>query len=171
MKGEDFIKKAYESILSNDFEQAIDHFERAIALEPANASYHFKLSVSYARSNRLQKALEHAELAIELDLERQEYRAHHQHVQAKLWMQSAEKALQQDPALPHEAVFDLNRAIELDPLSIEAYLLLGISYSELGDFFQAIQAIREALKLDPQHAAANKLMNDYQTKLKAFLHL
>ncbi|WP_230876148.1 tetratricopeptide repeat protein [Paenibacillus validus] len=64
MDGELAIKKAYESILNHDFEQAIGWFERAIALNPNNASYHYKLSITYARSNKLSKAIRHAEQEI-----------------------------------------------------------------------------------------------------------
>ena len=57
MNGENQIQKAYESILGHDFEKAIEWFEKAIAEEPNNAAYHYKLSITFARSNKLIKPL------------------------------------------------------------------------------------------------------------------
>src|SRR5262249_55302884 len=48
-------------------------------------------------------------------------------------------------ALPHFA-----RAAELDPLSAELHLCLGIAYHQLGDGAAAVQALRAAVLLDPE---------------------
>ena len=82
MEGEKNIREAYASLLHHDFEQAIRWFERAVQEEPDNADYHHKLSISYARSGKLAKALKHAARACELDADAQEYRYHYRRLQA-----------------------------------------------------------------------------------------
>ncbi|MDF2963523.1 MAG: hypothetical protein K0S39_5258, partial [Paenibacillus sp.] len=91
MDGEEQIKKAYESILKHDFEQAVEWFEQAIAIAPDNAAFHYKLSITYARSNKLSKAIEHAKEAVRLEQSEEHYQFHLQHLQAKELIQQAEK--------------------------------------------------------------------------------
>lgn len=164
MDGEQKIKKAYESILVHDFEQAIEWFEAAVEQEPNNAGYHYKLSITYARSGKLPKALGHAKLAYELEPEHEEYRFHLQHVQALLLGQVAEKMLEQGEV--DLAISYLKKAVDFDPLSIEAYLLLAVAYAERRDYKASIQALQEVLKLDPRHEAAKELSKKYKQQLK-----
>lgn len=169
MDGEKQIQKAYAAILSHDFEQAIEWFEQAIELEPDNAAYHYKLSITYARGNKLAKAIEHARTAAELARDEPQYRYHLQILQAKKLIQQAEKYF--DPAKEqlHLAVTLLKQAVELDPLATEGFLLLGLAYDGLEEYHLAIQAIREMLKLDPQHEIGLKLLQEYKQKLNTYL--
>lgn len=168
MDGEYEIKKAYASILESDFERAIEWFERAVRLDPDNAAYHYKLSVTYARSNRLGKAIEHARTAARLHPDNESYRYHAGTLEAKQLLQDAEKHIE-GHIQPHIAVNLLKQAILLDPLLIEAYLLLAVAYGELEEFGPALQAAKDAVKLDPQHAEANRLVEQYREKLKRYL--
>jgi tetratricopeptide (TPR) repeat protein len=171
MDGEEKIKKAYEAILSHDFEQAIEWFERAIADDPNNASYHYKLSITYARSNKLGKALEHAQTACRLDLRHEEYKYHLQNLQAKELIQKAQTVLNMPSKQLHLAISLLKQAVRLDSLALEAYLLLSVAYAELEEYSKAIESMREVLKLDPQHEYAQTLLTEYQTQLKNYLRL
>lgn len=170
MDGEQRIKKAYESILGHDFEQAIAWFEQAIELEPENAAYHYKLSITYARNNKLSKAIEHAEFAVNLDPRSEPYRYHLQNLQAKELIQQAEKYFHQEPEQLHLAVLFLKQAVSLDPLSVDAYLLLGLAYSGSEQYNLAIQAINEVLRLNPEHEIASNLLMEYRKKLNDYLH-
>jgi tetratricopeptide (TPR) repeat protein len=166
MNGEQLIKKAYESILGHDFEQAIEWFKQAIQLEPANAAYHYKLSITYARSNKLTYALKHAKMACHINSQDKEYRFHLQHLQAKELIYKAEKYFTPSEDDLRMAVSLLKQAIILDPLATEAFLLKGLAYAELNEYVQAVLAIQEVLKLDPQHDNAEKLLVEYQKKLE-----
>lgn len=163
------IRKAYESILGNDFEQAIDWFEQAVEEQPDNADYHYKLSITYARSNKLDKALDHAEQACRLDGRNRKYFYHLQHLQCRACVREAEKCLEQSGQI-HLAVSLLQKATALDPLAVEAHLLLAAAYLELNECDKAVRAAREALKLDPQNRMAKKLHQDAKQRLKSFLH-
>ncbi len=163
MNAEQKIKKAYESILGHDFEQAIEWFEKAIEDEPNNAAYHYKLSITYARSNKLTQALKHAQIAYSLN-NQEEYEFHLQHLQSKELLFKAEKYFDHTEVHLRKAISLLQQAIILDPISLEAYLLKGMAYAELMDYDRAIKAFEEVVILDPQHSIGKKLLNEYRNK-------
>lgn len=165
MDGERATKKAYESILQNDFEQAISWFERAIEQDPDNASYHYKLSITCARSGKIAKAIKHAEFAVRLD-GIQDYRNHLRNLEAVRLVQQAEQCLNQVPARPRAALVLLREATEYDPLNLEAYLLLGIAYTAIEQYEKALQSLEEALRLDPHHETALLLAEETKSRLQ-----
>jgi tetratricopeptide (TPR) repeat protein len=169
MNGGEAIKKAYEAILRSDFEQAILWFEEAIAFEPGNAAYHYRLSITCARSNRLTVALNHAKEAVRLAPEEVSYRFHYEHLQAKERVVQAEAALQLGEAQLYLAVALLKDAVRLDPLSVEARLLLGYANGELEEFGEAISVLKEASKLDPQHEGVQRLLEEYGRRVRQML--
>ncbi len=129
MEGEEYIKKAYDAILNNDFGQAVECFEKAIELERDNASYHYRLSITCSRNNRLRKAIEHAELALKLEPSNENYHYHLQNLQARELIQQAGKLCEEAAGNQAAAVRLLRRAIELDPLAEEGYLMLSGLYA------------------------------------------
>lgn len=165
MDGEQKIQKAYQSILQHDFEKAIEWFEQAVKEHPDNADFRYKLSITYARSNKLNQAIDHAEKAFQLDPESEKYKLHLEHLQSRNYMKEAEKVLNNKQQLHHAASM-LSKAVSLDPLAIEAYMLLGSVKIELAEFKEAVEAFREALKLDPQNDQATQLLQLCKQKLK-----
>lgn len=159
------IRKAYEAILNHDFEQAINSFERAIQLEPNNAEYHYKLSITLARSNKLTDALQHAMIACHLNQGHEEYVSHWRHLRAKELIVQANKHLVPGNEHLSHALKLLKKATDLDPLLTEAWLLLGITYAGLNDYVQARQALQSVFRLDPEHEVAVKLAITYDNKL------
>jgi tetratricopeptide (TPR) repeat protein len=166
MDGGIYIQKAYESILNGDFEQAIDWFDRAIEAEPANADYHYKCSISCSRSGKWAKALIHAEKAAELEPDREEYRFHKRTIDARLLLHEAEKLLAAQPPQTEDAMPLLRKATELDPLSFEAFYLLGLACAGMNRPEEGAAYAREALRLDPGHSAARTLYADLRRKLR-----
>ncbi|OCT12688.1 hypothetical protein A8709_33325 [Paenibacillus pectinilyticus] len=166
MNGENQIQKAYESILGHDFEKAIEWFEKAIAEEPDNAAYHHKLSITFARSNKLTKAVEHASKAIELEPANEAFRFHLQVLNARELVDQAKRQLNHSSAHPERAIFLLKEAIVLDPLAIEAYLILGEAFALRRDYSRAYQTVMEAVRLEPLHELAKQHAALYQLKLQ-----
>jgi tetratricopeptide (TPR) repeat protein len=164
MNADELIKKAYESILGQDFEQAIAWFEQAIGLEPDNAAYHYKLSITYARSNRIGRAIEHAQRAFHHEPDNEIFAANLLNLKSKQLIVQAEKFFTKDAKELYSAIEILKQAIHFDPLSTEAYLLVSLAYARLHHFKEAIFAVEEVLKLDPNHEAANKLLKDYHSR-------
>lgn len=154
MNGDEMIKKAYDAILHHDFDKAISWFEEAIMKEPENAAFHHKLSISYARSGKLNKAVEHAEIACMLDKQQEEYRFHLKTLQAMKMTQKAEQLLKENPEQVHRVQKMLIEALRLDPLCSSAHVFLGVAYAQQQQFDLANQHLNEAIKLDPKNAAA-----------------
>lgn len=159
MNGEAWVKEAYDAILEGDFERAIACFERAIALDPGCASHHYKLSVTCSRSGRLKRALQAANQAVRLAPTDEGYRQQLNHVKALISMSQAKEQLdalkQEDKAESLRAAIRLlQNAVELDPLSTSAYLMLAAVFEEAGRSREALAAVEEALHLDPSHPEA-----------------
>jgi tetratricopeptide (TPR) repeat protein len=169
MNGAEVIKKAYYAILRSDFEQAIAWFEKAIELEPDNPAYHYKLSITCARSSRLAKALEHAEKAVKLTPGDRSFELHFNRLKAQEKLNQAQGAFEQNGNQLYLAVALLKESIALDPLSVEAFMMLGMAYAGLEEYPEAIQALKEALKLNPQHAAAAQLVDEYKKRIGSML--
>ncbi|NBD22556.1 tetratricopeptide repeat protein [Paenibacillus glycinis] len=161
------VKKAYEAILSGDYEQAIQRFEEAISLDPENGALYHKCSITCARSGKWQKALHYAEQAVLLDSEHEEYGYHLQTVRAKAIVSDAEQLLSQSPANAEHALSMLIEASRMDPLNMEALLLLGSVYSSLRRYDEGAAYAREAVRLDPEHAAARRLYTELKRKSRA----
>jgi tetratricopeptide (TPR) repeat protein len=53
-----------------------------------------------------------------------------------------------------EAIHDCDKALELNPNSIDSYLRLGLTYTELGDLELALANYNKTLDLDPEHVQA-----------------
>lgn len=164
MDGESCIRKAYEYIWNNDFEEAIHWFERAIAAEPDNAGYYHKCAVSCARSGKWSKAKVYAEAAERLEPSNEEYRYHAQVIQSRLLLAEAEGLLALSPPNLHEAEPLLRQAIHLDPLSFDCYYTLAMVHAAGGRLDEAADDAREAIRLNPQHSAARRLFADVNRK-------
>jgi tetratricopeptide (TPR) repeat protein len=53
-----------------------------------------------------------------------------------------------------EALYDCDKALELNPKSIDSYFRRGLTYTELGDLELALANYNQALDLDPEHVQA-----------------
>ncbi len=158
--GRKFINEAYNAIYQNDFQKAIIAFHKAIKCEPTNASYYYKLSITYSRNGDIKTALKAAQKACDLSSDNQTYIYHSQILQAKnLVLLSANKI--DEGIFSEEVEKMLIQAKNLDPLNIEACLLLSIYYGESKMFINAIYEIDSALKLDPFHQYAKQLKKYY----------
>lgn len=168
MSGEKEIQKAYEAILSGDFEKAIEWFASAIEQEPDNADYHYKISITYARSNKIDKALYHAATAHHLNPDHQEYRYHFQRLRARKLAVMAQEMLGSDGEQLYLALTLLQDAVQLDPLCEEAWILKAVTHAELEEYDRAVHTVKKAVELNPQNEIAVKLLETYKIKLSQF---
>jgi Flp pilus assembly protein TadD len=175
MDGEACLKKAYDAILHGDFELALKWFRRAIELDPGNASYYYKASVTCSRSGKAAQAKEWAAKAVELAPEEPVYEMHLKTLEARELIAEARAILEAADPEPDQAIKLLVRAKDLNPLSAEASLLLGHASKSLGDFRSAIGYLLEALQLDPQHAEARRLLREWRRErrrlVKQYYHI
>jgi tetratricopeptide (TPR) repeat protein len=168
MNGAEAIQRAYEAILKSDFEAAVEWFLEAVALEPDNPDYYYRLSITCARSDKLPAALNYAREALRLSAE-PVYQLHLDYLLAKEKAVQAEACLKQGGSQLYLAVTLLKEAILLDPLSVEARLLLGYALGELEEYPQAIVALKEASRLNPQHERVRGLQAELEKRLSKTL--
>jgi tetratricopeptide (TPR) repeat protein len=166
MDGESCIRKAYDYILRGDFETAIHWFELAIEADPNHAGYYHKCAVSCARSNKWSRAKQYADRAKMLEPDNGEYVYHSEWINSKILLEEVGVLLASVPPRLLEAGEKLLKVISLDPLSFEGFYTLAlIRYTE-GDNERAVELVKEALKLDPQHVAARRLYGDARRKIR-----
>ncbi|MGN7357339.1 tetratricopeptide repeat protein [Paenibacillus sp. SAF-054] len=174
MKSEQYVRNAYHCILQNDFEGALQWFEAAVTENPESAEIHYRCSVTYARSSRLDKALEHAQKACELDPEKSEYLLNLQHVQSMRLVQDAKKIIDTGEIAPaselYQVVSMLKEAVRLDPLYGEAYIWLALTYSGLNEHALAIASLKEVIALQPNDHGLHDMLDQLKNRLSTYLH-
>lgn len=168
MDGKQEIQKAYEAILNGDFEKAIEWFACAIEKEPENPDYHYKISITYARSDKLDKALYHAAVAYHMFPQHLEYRYHFQRLRARELAARAQQLLENGGEQVYLALTLLQDAVQLDPLCEEALILKAAAHAELEEYDRAVRMVKKAVDLNPQNEIAVKLLETYKIKLKQF---
>ncbi|EHB64436.1 MULTISPECIES: tetratricopeptide repeat protein [Paenibacillus] len=173
MKSETYIQKAYRCILQNDFEEALRWFEEAIQANPGDAEVHYRCSITYGRSNRLEMAISHAEEAVRLQPDKPEYTLHLQHIKAAELVQKARKMVEGRTDVTkselYQAVSHLKSAVAMDPLYAQAYVWLALVYSELNEHAMAIATLREVIALYPQESSLQHIMEELKQRLKSYL--
>jgi tetratricopeptide (TPR) repeat protein len=108
---------------------------------PDLAVAHEWLGLSLAGRGRLEEATEALRRSLALDDSRPE-----SHFNLALVFLQAE---------PAEAAAHLERAVELRPVLVEGWYRLADAYLRLGRTDRALSALRQAVAIDPDHAAAN----------------
>lgn len=171
MKPEEYMQHAYRCILQNDFEQAIRWFETAINAHPEHAELYYRCSITHARSQHLAPALEYARKAVELSQGIEEYVLHLQTLEAKQISLQAKVLLEQAGDGTHERYVQaadlLKQAVKLDPLYVEAHIMLALAYSDLNEFDLATRSVRDALLLDPQNDQLHLLLQEIKQRMKS----
>lgn len=119
---------------TGDWKAAAPEFEAAVAKAPRWTDAHFSLAAVYARIDRVPDAMK--ELAITLSSDPDHYRAN--------LLRGRILSLQNNPeaALPN-----LERAVKVQPASVEAHLFLADVYAQLGRQLDAKSERAEANRL------------------------
>lgn len=127
---------------TEQFEQAVAEWRKAMALSPEEPKVHYNLGVALARLGHNGEAVAEFRKALELNADDAET-----HTNLAILLVRAGKP---DEAIPH-----FRRALELKPGDANAYSNLGGLMAETGQVDGAIEQFRKALEIDPQDAAAN----------------
>ncbi|MFC5467740.1 tetratricopeptide repeat protein [Cohnella suwonensis] len=164
MDGETCLRQAYDAIFRGDFESAMNGFSQAIALEPDNATYLHSGSITCARNGRLPQALAYARRAAELQPDNPSYQLHLRTLLSKQRIYEARILLAQPAPNIDESAKLLKDATQLDPLSAEARLMLGILYRMQRNYKLSLDSLRDALQLDPQNEETKRLLSEVRAE-------
>jgi tetratricopeptide (TPR) repeat protein len=169
MDGETCLRQAYDAIFHGDFESAMYWFGQAIALEPLNAAYHYKGSITFARSGKVSLALAYAQRAVELNPDETVYQLNLRMILARQKVIDARSLLSQPVPDMDRSLELLKEAAGLDPLSAESRLLLGIVYRHKREYRLSLDSLRDALMLDPQHEETKRLLHEVRVERRRLL--
>ena len=125
------------------FEQAIEAYERAIAIRPHYAEAHVGLGDAKAAKGENEAAIAHYQKALSLD----PLNARVQFALGKIYY--SEKGLY------YEAVTAYKKAIDLDQSFLEARMGLGEIYEEKGLYKDAVAEYKKVIEVEPKHTAAH----------------
>ncbi|XP_050379195.1 uncharacterized protein LOC126796409 [Argentina anserina] len=138
------------------FKQALDHADKAIALEPKDAAAHILKALALDAQGFKTSALDAIDVALSplcrkslVDAERGD--ALFKRAEIKMSMNRSRRV--------DSVVGDLTAAVELSPENANAFCLLGECYEEKKMTEQAKKAYEEALKLRPRFAAAKEALD------------
>lgn len=125
------------------YDQAVEAYQRALALRPHYAEAYVGLGDARAAKGDHEGAI--GEYRKALDLDPLNARVHF----------SLGRIYYGEQGLYYEAVSAYKKAIELDPYFLEARMGLGEIYEEKGLYGDAIAEYRKVIEANPQHAGAH----------------
>ncbi|WP_158602173.1 tetratricopeptide repeat protein [Cohnella endophytica] len=169
MDGETCLRQAYDAIFQGDFELAVHWFGQAIALEPDNAAYLYSGSITCARSGKLALALAYARKAAQLQPDNQAYSLNLRMIESRQRISDVRQLLAAPVPDIEACVEMLKEAAQLDPLSADARLILGILYRMQRNYKQSLESLRDALQLEPQNEEAKRLLHEVRAERRRLL--
>ena len=133
---------------TEQLEQAITQYQKALELLPTKLSLHRDLADFYWRNQRYAEAEPHYEAVIADD--RTDTQAVYR--LGLIFLTQGEYV---------EAVVRFKQVIDLDAAYVRAYEALGIAYQKLGDNSKAIEAFEKVLQLEPNSKKALEMLKQF----------
>lgn len=145
-----YVHEAYTAIFQQDFKRAIDLFQKAIMYNPRNPTLYYKLSITYARNNEIEQAINVIKEAIRLTDETPAYNYLLQSLLIRKLAFEAKEALDEGKEV-EPYIEPLQQFITVDPLQLELKWILGLIYISNGEHTKAEVQMNEILEIDPEH--------------------
>jgi tetratricopeptide (TPR) repeat protein len=163
-----------------DVPKAIDLYERAIQVSPLSFEAMNNLALIYEQNGRTERAIDLLSRAVSVDpeLEVGYFNLANHYVRQREWklaLGAYDRVLQINPASAiaavekgrihleigdgEVAVEDLNRALEFDAHSFDAYFLLSSAYEKMNHIKEAIAAAQEAQRIHPDAPEVKALLD------------
>jgi len=132
--------------LNGQWEEALQAFDEALALDPTNSSIYSEIAFAYYARNDGGAAIDYAERAILMDPDNLDAHRLLSDVYTRLLARS-------DSGLSREmadmAIHEWEEVIRLDPTDRAVYLTLGRLYRVIGDSERAAAVYRDFLRVEP----------------------
>ena len=146
---ESWFNEGYDWYNKQDYDKAIECYQKAIELNPDNANAYHGMGVAYEYKQDYDKAIECYQKAIELNPK--DAVAYYNMGNAYYNKQDYDKAIE-----------CYQKAIELNPKDAVAYYNMGNAYYNKQDYEKAIEWYEKAIKISPKYADAyNNMGNAY----------
>ena len=136
----------YALLTRGMIEEAIEHYEAAVRLDPAMHEAHANMGNAYSQKQEYARSIEHYRIAIGLRPAKAEY---------YYGLASAYDRM----GSFNDAVENYKTALRMNPALIDAHLALGAAYGNKGMLALAIGEFEAALRLDPANGAARHNLN------------
>jgi len=160
---------AYELLSLGRQDEALEHFQNAARLSPADPLSHWALAAHLDDQGRLAEAMQNYEVVASNSKNPRQLTAAYlslaviaselgQYAKASEYSQ---KALQTDPQTVDALVLDAERTAATNT-SASAYLRLGLLLEQARQTSKARQAYEQAIKLDPGSPLGHQLLNHLQ---------
>jgi tetratricopeptide (TPR) repeat protein len=133
--------RAADAVKSGDFRHAIQLYDEAIALYPANAEAYYKRGNAQRNAGQMEAAVDSYNQAIELS-------PGHAHAYCNRGV------VQQSLGLTAAAQASYDRAIALDPADAISHFNRALLMQELSRWGEALASYSRAIQIDPQNADA-----------------
>jgi Flp pilus assembly protein TadD len=123
-------------------EEAVEHYQQALRLNPDNAEAHSYLGFALAQAGKIEEAIAQYEQALRV---KPDYAEAHYNLGV---------ALAQSSRMP-EAIAQWEQAVRIKPDYAEAYCDLGVALARSGRIPEAIVHWEQALRIKPDYAEAH----------------
>lgn len=133
---------AFNLSKKGDWAQAVEQWQKAVALNPDDRKARFHFGVALQHQNRTDDAIAEYRKALELDPENDA-------AYTNLAVALAAKGL------ADEAIAGYEKSLSLNPKNAQAEANLGAALMEKGRMQEAIEHCRKAVELDPKYAEAH----------------
>lgn len=130
------IALVYQEI--REYDLALAHFKKAVQLKPDFPEAYNNMGILYSEKGQLEEALDSFKMAASNILYRTPHFAYHNMGLVYYKMKDNKKAIDY-----------YNKAIELAPYYVDAYIDLGIVYESIGSFDEAISINQRVMHLMP----------------------
>ena len=132
---------------TNQLEEAIAHYQKALELQPSKLSLHRNLAGVYWKKRRYMEAEAHYKQVTAYD---------RTDIQAVYRLGLIFLTQGRYP----EAVSQFKRAIAIDAAHVRAYGALGVAYQKLGNITEAIRTFERVLQLEPDNKVALEMLRE-----------
>jgi tetratricopeptide (TPR) repeat protein len=140
-------------LVKGDYQEAVKHYEVALALAPKNAVYHANLALAYLGLREEEQAAGAWKKALDLDPENIGYRHQMNNVQGNGYLFKGDF---------QNAVKHYKEALALAPDNAVYHANLALAYQGLKDWASANDAWKKALELEPENADYRHQLNNAQ---------